>query len=359
MSIPIRVLILEDRSADAELMVHELRRAGFDPAWQRVEAESDYLIQLDSGFDVILADYALPQFDALHALRRLQERRLDIPFIIVSGSIGEEMAVAAMKQGAADYLLKDRLARLGQAVAQALEKKQLRDEKRRAEVQLRASLQEKELLLKEIHHRVKNNLQIISSLLNLQAIHIKEPQTPEVFKESQNRVQSMALIHEKLYQSEDLARIDFAEYARDLATNLFRSYGVNLSTITLTIDAGNVFLDIDTAIPCGLIINELVSNSLKYAFPEGQAGEIQIALRSDHDRKLRLIVRDNGAGFSPDVDFRNTESLGLQLVNTLTDQLGGTIELHRNDGTEFQITFTEGQALSSDETERLGKERPQ
>ena len=133
MSIPLSVLILEDRPADAELMLYELRRAGFDPAWQRVETDADYLAQLHADLDVILADYSLPQFDALRALRLLQERGLDIPFIIVSGTIGEELAVSAMKEGAADYLLKDRLARMGQVVAQALEQKQLREAKRQAE----------------------------------------------------------------------------------------------------------------------------------------------------------------------------------------------------------------------------------
>jgi len=138
MSIPLSVLILEDRSADAALMLHELRRAGFDPAWQRVETDADYLAQLHADLDVILADYSLPQFDALRALRLLQERGLDIPFIIVSGTIGEELAVSAMKEGAADYLLKDRLARMGQVVAQALEQKQLREAKRQAEERYRA-----------------------------------------------------------------------------------------------------------------------------------------------------------------------------------------------------------------------------
>ena len=139
MSIPLRVLILEDRPADAELMLHELRRAGFDPVWERVDTEADYLSRLDPALDLILADYSLPQFDGVRALQRLQERGLDIPFIIVSGTIGEDVAVAAMKQGAADYLLKDRLARLGPAVAHALEGKRLRDERQKADEALRES----------------------------------------------------------------------------------------------------------------------------------------------------------------------------------------------------------------------------
>ena len=214
-------------------------------------------------------------------------------------------------------------------------------ERKRAEDQIKASLKEKEVLLREIHHRVKNNLQIISSLLKLQSRYIKDKQTLHVFKESQNRIRSMALIHEKLYQSRELARIDFVEYVRSLVANLFRSYEVNSDLITLKTNIDDVFLGIDTAIPCGLIIDELVSNSLKYAFTEGRQGEIHIDLHSNKESKFTLIVSDNGVGFPKDLDFRNTESLGLQLTCTLVDQLQGTIELDRSGGTEFKITFPE------------------
>ncbi len=209
-----------------------------------------------------------------------------------------------------------------------------------AEEKIRASLEEKEVLLKEIHHRVKNNLQIISSLLYLQSKSIKEEGALYMFKESQNRIKSMALIHEKLYRSEDLARIDFAEYIRNLTGSLSRSYEINPNKVELKINVDKTSLGIDTAIPCGLIINELVSNSLKYAFPDGREGEINIDFHSDGD-KLTLIVTDNGIGFPKDLDFRNTESLGLQLVNNLANQLNGNVELDGTDGTQFKITFAE------------------
>jgi two-component sensor histidine kinase len=217
----------------------------------------------------------------------------------------------------------------------------LEEKRRQAEEQIRASLQEKEVLLKEIHHRVKNNLQIISSLLSLQSRHIKYEQALEMFKDSQNRVKSMALIHERLYHSEDLSRIDFAKYTQSLTTHLFQSYGVHSNVVKLKLNVVDVFLGIDTAIPCGLIINELVSNSLKHAFPAGREGSISIALHSDEDNQLTLMVSDTGVGFPKDVDFRNTSSLGLKLVRTLTDQLGGTIELERSGGAAFKITFAE------------------
>ena len=214
-------------------------------------------------------------------------------------------------------------------------------ERQQAEEQLKASLKEKEVLLKEIHHRVKNNLQIISSLLNLQSDYIHDQQALGMFKESQNRIKSMTLIHEKLYQSPDLARIEFAQYLPDLTAQLFRSYGVNPDAITLKVNVEEISLGIDTAIPCGLLISELVSNSLKHAFGVSQEGEIHIDFRRDNDNKLTLMVSDNGVGFPKDIDFRHTESLGLQLVNTLAEQLEGTLELHSQGGTTFKLTFAE------------------
>ncbi len=201
-----------------------------------------------------------------------------------------------------------------------------------------AALKEKEVLLKEIHHRVKNNMQVISSILNLQSRHIKDKHALKMFEDSQNRIKSMALVHEKLYESENLAGIDFAEYIRSMTSYLFSLYKIG-QAIGLNIDIKDILLDVNTAIPCGLIINELISNSLKYAFPEGIVGEICIQLFSDKDDKFTLIVKDNGIGFPKDLDFRETESLGMQLVIMLVEQLEGTIELDKSKGTNFKITF--------------------
>jgi two-component sensor histidine kinase len=213
----------------------------------------------------------------------------------------------------------------------------------KAEAQIKVSLKEKEVLLQEIHHRVKNNLQVISSLLNLLSDYVGDQQALKIIQESQNRVRSMALIHEKLYQSQDLARIDFAEYIRNLAAYLFGAYSANAQAISLKVQADDVFLTIDTAIPCGLILNEMISNALKHAFPDGQASEIRVEFCVDHDHQCTLEVRDNGVGLPPDLDFRTTESSGLQLVNTLVEQLDGTIELDSSSGTEFKIVFAASQ----------------
>jgi PAS domain S-box-containing protein len=212
-------------------------------------------------------------------------------------------------------------------------------DRRHAEEQIRASLQEKEVLLKEIHHRVKNNLQIISSLLNLQSKYISDPKALQMFIDSQNRVKSMALIHEILFRSRDVAKIDFAEYIKNISAQIFRSYGAYSSKISLEANVKNIMLDVDTAIPCGLIVTELVSNSLKYAFSEIGKGSIYIEFSSDSADTLTLIVRDNGSGFPKNIDFQNVDSLGLKLVVALANQLSGTVELDRSCGTTFKITF--------------------
>lgn len=212
-------------------------------------------------------------------------------------------------------------------------------ERRKAEGKIKTSLDEKELLLKEIHHRVKNNLQIISSLLDLQAGRIKDNENVELFQESQNRIKSMSLIHEQLYKSTDLAKIDFEGYIKKLIANVSRSYGVNSDNISIMANVKDVFLSIDKAIPCGLIISELISNSLKHGFQNGKKGEISIDFHLNKDNNYTFMVSDNGVGIPEDFSFQTTTSLGLRLVNMLTQQLKGNVELDRNYGTTFKITF--------------------
>jgi PAS domain S-box-containing protein len=235
----------------------------------------------------------------------------------------------------------DLMQQLANQVSVAISQAQLLESQRESENKLINSLQEKEVLLKEIHHRVKNNLYIISSLLNLQSSYIGDQKIIELFRESQIRIQTMATLHEQLYQSHDLAKINFAEYVQRLVHNLFTSYN-NHGKIKAAIRLQSFFLNVETAIPCGLILNELITNSFKHAFLTQQTGEITIILTKDIAEKISLTVRDNGSGMSPDFDWHNSPSLGLRLVKILGQQLDSQIELNTSsEGTTFTLLFQE------------------
>ena len=203
---------------------------------------------------------------------------------------------------------------------------------------IETSLKEKDVLLKEIHHRVKNNLQIIISLLNLQTGYIKDEVTLKAVKDGQSRVRSMALVHEKFYQSDELSEIDFAEYIEKLCHFIYQSYGDKTDRIHLQISGDKIGLDMDTAMPCGLLVNEIVSNSYKYAFPNQEKGTIQIDFKKN-DNKIILFIQDNGVGFPEEYDLEKSESLGMQLIQALTSQLDGDLVVSRENGTSFKISF--------------------
>lgn len=259
-------------------------------------------------------------------------RFLSVPVILAGKPAGQIAAANSME----DYTDRDLEAvrQLAGFYALALQRKQ-------AQERTVAALREKEVLLREIHHRVKNNLQVISSLLHLQAGCVPDPRAREILKESQNRVRSMAMVHEQLHRSRDLSRINFAEYIRNLVASLFCSYGIDSATVTLRLVVGDASFSIDTAIPCGLIIQELVSNSLKHAFPDGRPGEIRVELQRQPENAWVLIVADDGLGLPDQAAVTDGGSLGLRLVRILADQLEATVECISEKGTEFRITFSE------------------
>ncbi|MBI5712190.1 MAG: PAS domain S-box protein [Chloroflexi bacterium] len=212
-------------------------------------------------------------------------------------------------------------------------------ESKLAEKAIQESLKEKEVLIKEVHHRVKNNMQVIVSMINLQSDYITDAKALAIFGDTQHRVRAMALVHEKLYQSNNLAQIDFRDYIEHLASSLFHSYSPYASRITLHVDVGDVALSVDSAIPCGLIVNELISNALKYAFPDNRPGELIVRLREADAGWIEMNVEDDGVGLPNELDLRNTESLGMQLVYSLAKQVGGTLDLNREHGTKFRLRF--------------------
>ena len=505
----IRLLIIEDSEDDAELLVRKVTKSGYKIKYTRVESEKEMKSALQQeAWDLIISDYSLPNFTGLSAINLINQLKIDIPFIIVSGAIGEDIAVEAMKAGAHDYIMKDNLARLSPAIERELREAKIRNERKQAisalreseqkyhtlfdqspvgvfivnknliitecnkrttdifltpieeiigldlkkindkslislikkafkgessqqdihykatdgtdkiwlycfvsplrnsnnevtdamavlediterknaeqgiqklninlenrvklrthelsninlkliseinqrkdvEKKLKLSLKEKEILLKEVHHRVKNNLQLISSMLSLQADTLEDKNILSVFDESQRRIQSIAMVHEHLYSSEDLEHIDFSEYIKLLVENLCSSFQIYPGLIETSLNLKQINLDIDKAIPCSLIINELVSNSLKHAFPDISKSDkapknkniIDIKACHLENSNIQIIISDNGIGFPKNIDYKNTNTLGLQLVCSLVDQLKGSIKLSSKAGTKFTISL--------------------
>lgn len=211
---------------------------------------------------------------------------------------------------------------------------------KKSEEKLKLSVREKDVLLREVHHRVKNNMQVVLSFLRIQGSKIKDEKYAKMFRDSQMRIRSMAMIHDMLYHSKNLAQIDFKTYIKDLANTLFQFFGLNGDSITMVLDVEDVELDLDNSITCGFILNELIGNAIMHAFPDARKGRIRISIGTDSQKRVVLKVCDNGIGLPETIDHTNTETLGLRLVNILAeDQLNGTLTLNRTLGTEFTICF--------------------
>jgi len=336
----IRILHLEDNDDDAELIRATLCQGDVACSVTRVETRQTFLEAMEcDDWDIILADYSLPSFDGISALDLAVMRRPGVPFIFVTGALGEELAVETLKNGATDYVLKHRLSRLPQAVIRARREGESVKAQRGADLKLIASLREKELLLQEVHHRVKNNLQIICSLLNMQASTVDDPLLTAALQESQRRVMSMAMIHEMLYASTSLNEIDFGEYSQLLGTEVCNSYGIGPDRIRLVFELEHIPLEIDRAIPCGLILNELISNAFKYAFPGGRSGKICVSLRQSEDT-IQLMVEDTGVGLPAGGSPGEKKSLGLKIVDILVKQLGGSMAITSSPSARFVLKFS-------------------
>ncbi|HTB12846.1 MAG TPA: histidine kinase dimerization/phosphoacceptor domain -containing protein [Bryobacteraceae bacterium] len=294
--------------------------------------------------DCVLIDYRLPDMTGLEFLEHIPQESQDDRFAIVmlTGLGSGMVAAAALKAGAHEYIMKDHLTAeaLRLSVEKATTRRDLIRSLKGERDRLASLLGEKEILLKEVHHRVKNNLAVIASLLNLQASTCVNAQVAGALRASQHRVESMALIHEQLYATADLAGVDLGKHVTMLATSLFHSYGIDPERVSWTVAMEPVELGLDQAIPAGLILGELISNVLKHGFPEGRRGSIAIT-GTRRSGQIELTVNDNGVGVSNEVDFAKPKSLGMQIVKILARQLKGTFEVaHRNPAT-FKISFPE------------------
>ncbi|MGZ7107800.1 MAG: histidine kinase dimerization/phosphoacceptor domain -containing protein [Methanobacterium sp.] len=411
----INVLLIEDNIADAALIREMLKEAPNQRFnlynSQRLNEGLENLKKED--IDVILLDLNLPDSHGLETFKKAKEG-IEIPIVILSAYDDEDAAIKAVKGEAQDYLIKGNVDSnlLSRSISYAIERKsnevellKYRDhleemvekrthelkeaniklqkeieERKRAEEEIKSSLLEKKILLEEIHNRVENNLETISNLIGLEYSGINNKEPIEIYHDSQNRVKAIALIHERLSRSEDFGIIDFAKYTKDLVDYLFKTFTIDSNQIKVNINTNGILLDIDTAVPCGLIINELVTNSIKHAFPStiGQESafpssetvvqdlneefspkenlsyesqnesiycpegicKIDINLSLNQNDYI-LEVKDNGVGMPNNFNFRYSETTGMQMVNALVRQLDGLIDLNKGDGVEFRITFRE------------------
>jgi PAS domain S-box-containing protein len=466
-----KILMLEDNQLDAELIKEELAEHKFDFTSKLVETEKDFRTAIqDFRPGLILSDYKLPEFTGFEALEIAKKLVPDIPFIIVTGSLSEEMAVDSIKKGAWDYVLKENLTRLTPAIENALKLKVEKDKSRQAEKQIKQSAQMwqdtfnsitdiiavisnkhefleinqtgcealgmnyediigkkcyqlvhktesplkvcpcnlvfdskkmevsehteggrhylltawpifddngevtsfshsikditerkkaeeqikkdlkiKSALLQELYHRTKNNMQLIASMLKLQSRSIENKSQAGIssidflhdsFDAIINRIKAMSLVHQKLYKADDLSRINLKEYIQDLVNLLMMSYHIREETISLKLELEDVFVLIDTAIPLGLVLNELISNSFKHAFPDNAKGELSIRLFKDEDDAINIHLSDNGIGIPKDIELENVNTIGLQTVfNLIKHQLNGKIRYDTDRGLKWHFRF--------------------
>jgi two-component sensor histidine kinase len=324
----IRALLVEDNSNDALLLQHMLRRVGADDVQlEHVQTLGAALKRLESGgLDVVLLDLSLPDETGLRTVERTLRSSPGVPVVVLTGYSDESLGTRAVESGAQDYLVKGEVD--GRGLVRALRYALLR---RRAEA-LRGSLVEKEMRLREIHHRVKNNLQVVSSLLNLQERRSADPELKAVFRDSQSRLRSMAVVHEMLYHEPD-ASFDFVRFTSKLAEHLFVAYGV---TPALEVEGDPITLSEEAVTPCALMVNELLSNCLKHA----GATRVRVELRRAGEGSATLRVSDDGRGLRPEAVPSRPDSLGLTLVRGLARQLGGDLAIEDSPtGASLAATF--------------------
>ena len=296
--------------------------------------------------DLVITDINMPIMDGLEMVREIKNIDPNAKIVVMSAYSVKENFIESINLGVDGYLMKpveakkllsliDEFAGITMMKWELVSKERKRQE---AEDFLKKSLAEKEVLLREVHHRVKNNMQIISSILRMQSRTIEDPNLKDFLQESQNRIHSMALIHENLYSNESLANIKFSNYVESLTGNIARTYANQQARVRFDFQMDDSYLPIDIAIPCGLIINELISNSFKYAFKNRDHGTISIHFKEE-ENSYKLTVRDDGIGISKDLDIKNTKSLGLKIIHKLAKQIDGVLQSDFSNGTEFIITF--------------------
>lgn len=326
----IRVLIAEDDALTCDRIHALLLDGGYEVVGEASDGRQAVEMTAALRPDVILMDIKMPEMDGLEAAARIRTD-CPTPVVLLTNYVSSDLVTQASQVGAGAYIVKPSdSGEIGRAISIALA--------RFADLTtLQKAMNREKALQREIYHRTKNHLQQVSSLLSLQASSLADTQAADLLLSSQRRVHALAALNEMLYRSKDLTQIDFSDYARQISRTLFNNYGV--PGVQLHVDAEPIFLEADQVKCCGLVLTELVTNALKYAFPGGsQGGEVRVQIHQAGGN-CTLLVSDNGVGFPPGFDWRNTESLGLQLVTLLAEQLQGEIELLPEAGTAFRVSF--------------------
>jgi len=340
---PLRILHLEDSPRDAELIRERLLALDQLTQLDLATNESTFTAFLEERqYDLILCDYHLPSYDAPRALRVVQALSPNSPFICISGAIGEEKAVELLKLGTTDYVLKDKLDKLPLAISRALAEVKERQMRREAEQNLLQSLREKETLLRELYHRTKNTMEVIRGLLVIRAAEFPDnTELQQLVSDTEHRIQTIGLVHQMLYRAKDLSLISIPEYVRELASLILRSFSIDHDRINLELQLDEQSFLLDTAIPFGLILNELMCNSLKHAFPDKRRGIISISLSKGEAGRSTLTYSDNGVGAAEDFVFRNQTTLGLKLIYSIGEQqLRGKVHMENANGIHCSIEFS-------------------
>jgi len=337
------IVNLEDNRNDSELIQETLASEGIACEIVRVETRDAFLAAIGAaGVDLILADYSLPVFDGLSALALARSYCPAVPFVFVTGTMGEEIAVEALKRGATDYVLKQHLARLSPVIHRALREAAEHRERKHAEERIQTALAEKEALLRELYHRTRNNMQVICAIMSLQVANHPETPLAEFVEAIEQKIYAMSLVHQMLYEAHDLSRINLQVYLRDLSECLVQRDPRAGDRLTLRLDLAPVLVLIDTALPCGLLLNELMSNALKHAFPETRAGEIHLRLYKTATGEIEFYFADNGVGVPADFDFRAQTTLGLHTIFAIADyQLQAAIHFTTPPGVACVLRFTD------------------
>ncbi len=335
----LKILLVEDNLGDADLIMDLLSD---HPLVDFTFCRESYLKNVidrlsQETFDLILLDLGLPDSNGIETLNDLLKHAPATAVVVITGFDDEKTGMEAVRQGAQDYLVKNQIESnlLSRALIYAYERKQ-------TEEQMKAALEEKAALLRELYHRTRNNMQVISSMLSLHAAFANDERVTRLIKEIETKIRGMALVHEKLYQSQNLSRLNMQKYIHDLVMLIMNSYQTSPKKVTWELDVAPLEALIDTAIPCGLLLNELLSNAMKHAFPGDRHGQICLRMFRTAEGAIDLTVADNGIGLPEGWELTTNDTLGMQLiVNLVEQQLKGTIAWDTDQGVTCRIRFTD------------------